>query len=188
MSTHSTGTKYLYSWGAFHLSELTGQTFPVAMIFSLSIKTLQPDQSNPKQYAQGKRFFSTNSWKAYFMFKTDWSGHGPASPVLTNVKRANGFPVKCPSLNSLNVFRFLFHKPLLCLHHVPPKNDLMAQFHICFTSNFLIITHTCNHTRIKLKHNSDRLISWNIVSKCFQLLNAKYCTVFQCACLHVWIS
>ena len=48
MSTHSTGTKYLYSWGAFHLSELTGQTIPVAMIFSLSIKTLQPDQSNPK--------------------------------------------------------------------------------------------------------------------------------------------
>ena len=30
--------------GAFHLPELTGQSFPVAMIISLSIKTLHPDQ------------------------------------------------------------------------------------------------------------------------------------------------
>ena len=37
------------SWGAFHLSELTGKTsIPVAMGISLLIKTLQPDQSNPK--------------------------------------------------------------------------------------------------------------------------------------------
>ena len=38
--------KKLESMGAFHLSELTGQTIPVAMIISLSIKTLPPDQSN----------------------------------------------------------------------------------------------------------------------------------------------
>ena len=34
--------------GAFHLSELTSQTIPVVMRISLLIKTLQPDQSNPK--------------------------------------------------------------------------------------------------------------------------------------------
>ena len=34
--------------GAFHLSGLTGQTIPGAMIISLLIKTPQPDQSNPK--------------------------------------------------------------------------------------------------------------------------------------------
>ena len=36
------------SQGFFYLSELTGQTIPVAMIISLLIKPLQPDQSNPK--------------------------------------------------------------------------------------------------------------------------------------------
>ena len=34
--------------GAFHLSELTSQTIPVVMRISLLIKTLQPDQVNPK--------------------------------------------------------------------------------------------------------------------------------------------
>ena len=34
--------------GAFHLSQLTGQTIPVTTIISLLIKTLQPDKSNPK--------------------------------------------------------------------------------------------------------------------------------------------
>ena len=42
------------SKGAFHLSELTGQTIPVVMRISLLIKTIHPDQSNPKQYA-GRR-------------------------------------------------------------------------------------------------------------------------------------
>ena len=39
-----------YSWskGAFHLSELTGQTIPIIMRISLLIKTIQPDQSNRK--------------------------------------------------------------------------------------------------------------------------------------------
>ena len=34
--------------GAFHLPELTGQTIPVVMGISLLIRTIQPDQSNPK--------------------------------------------------------------------------------------------------------------------------------------------
>ena len=34
--------------GAFHLSELTGQTIPVVMRISLLIKTTQPDMLNPK--------------------------------------------------------------------------------------------------------------------------------------------
>ena len=34
--------------GAFHLSELTGQTLPVVTRISLLIKTIQPDQSNPE--------------------------------------------------------------------------------------------------------------------------------------------
>jgi len=38
----------ILSKGAFHLSELTGQTITVAMKISLLIKTIQPDQSNPK--------------------------------------------------------------------------------------------------------------------------------------------
>ena len=34
--------------GGFHLSELTGQTFPVVMRILLLIKTVQLDQSNRK--------------------------------------------------------------------------------------------------------------------------------------------
>ena len=34
--------------GAFHLPELTGRTIPVVMRITLLIKTIQPDQSNPK--------------------------------------------------------------------------------------------------------------------------------------------
>ena len=37
-----------YSKGAFHLSELSGQTLPVVMGISLLIKAIQADQSNPK--------------------------------------------------------------------------------------------------------------------------------------------
>ena len=39
----SVGTK-----GAFHLSELTGQTIPNALRVSILMKSLQPDQSSPK--------------------------------------------------------------------------------------------------------------------------------------------
>ena len=56
------------SWGAFHLfpfpSELkTGQTLLVVTRISLLIKTIQPDQSNPKYYARKRWFFSKNSWE-----------------------------------------------------------------------------------------------------------------------------
>ena len=41
----------LFSLGAFHLSELTGQPIPIVIRISLLIKTNYPDQSNPKRYA-----------------------------------------------------------------------------------------------------------------------------------------
>ena len=43
---------------------------------------------------------------------------------------------------------------------------MILWFSFIFASKLIIIIHTCHHTRIKLKHNNDRLISWNIVSKC----------------------
>ena len=54
LATHSLGSCPLVnasesqkkSQGAFHLSELTGQTIPVAMRISLLIKTIRSDQSN----------------------------------------------------------------------------------------------------------------------------------------------
>ena len=39
------------SKGAFHLSELPGQDISFVMRILLLIKAIQPDQSNPKQYA-----------------------------------------------------------------------------------------------------------------------------------------
>ena len=72
---------------AFHLSELTGQTIPVGTIISLSIKTLQSDQSNPKYYARRRWFFSENSWQKPISFSNRLVGHWPARPVLTNGKR-----------------------------------------------------------------------------------------------------
>ena len=49
--------------GAFHLSELTGQTIPVVMRILLLIKTFQPDPSNPKYYARRRWFFNKNCWE-----------------------------------------------------------------------------------------------------------------------------
>ena len=43
-----TGSEKWVTEGAFHLSELTGQIIPNTMRISISIKSLQPDQSNPK--------------------------------------------------------------------------------------------------------------------------------------------
>ena len=42
------GVVVWYILGRFHLSELSGQTIPVVLRISLLIKTIQPDQSNPK--------------------------------------------------------------------------------------------------------------------------------------------
>ena len=73
---------------AFCLSELTGQTLPVVTRISLLIKTIQPDQSNPEQYARKRWVFKKKPLeKADFIFKLT----GPAMvrpPVLTNGKRS----------------------------------------------------------------------------------------------------
>ena len=51
------------SKGAFHLSDLTGQTIPTLMRISLLIKTIQPDESNPKIVCTKEMVFQQNSWK-----------------------------------------------------------------------------------------------------------------------------
>ena len=43
--------------GTFHLSELTGQTIPVAMRISLFIKSIRPDHSNLEQYRRRRWVF-----------------------------------------------------------------------------------------------------------------------------------
>ena len=69
--------------GAFHLSELTCQIIPVVTRISLLKKTIQPDMSNPKQYARRRWLFSKNSWKKLIALSKwlgrPWSGR----PVLT---------------------------------------------------------------------------------------------------------
>ena len=51
------------SQGAFHLSELAGQSLPDVMRISPLIKTIQPDQSNPKQCKGRRQFLGKNLWK-----------------------------------------------------------------------------------------------------------------------------
>ena len=64
--------------GAFHLSELTDQPIPIVMRISLLIKTNNPDQSNPKYYAQRRCFFQQNLFeKTYFIAKMS----GPAGQL-----------------------------------------------------------------------------------------------------------
>ena len=69
--------------GAFHLSELTGQPFPIVMRISLLITTNHPHQSHRKYHAQRRWFFSkTSSRKPISSPKClvwPWSGQ----PVLT---------------------------------------------------------------------------------------------------------
>ena len=60
----------------FHLSELTGQTIPTLMRISLLIKTLQPDQSNPKIVCTKEMVFQQKLLeKAYFHCQNDLSGN-----------------------------------------------------------------------------------------------------------------
>ena len=57
------------------LSELTGQTIPVAMIISkLSSQISQILNS----MLEGDRFLAKTLGKSLFDFQTDWSGNGPA--------------------------------------------------------------------------------------------------------------
>ena len=67
-----------YSKGAFHLSELNGQKLAVVMGISFFIKTTQPDQSNPKECARRRWFFSKTLGKSRFHCQINWSGSGPA--------------------------------------------------------------------------------------------------------------
>ena len=55
--------------GAFHLSELTGQTIPVVMRISLLIKSNQPE---------GDGVSTKLSEKSIFHCQNDWSGYDPA--------------------------------------------------------------------------------------------------------------
>ena len=64
--------------GAFHLSELTGQTIPIVMGISLLIKTIQPDQSNPNCMLEGERFSGNFFGKSRFHLQNHWSGNGQA--------------------------------------------------------------------------------------------------------------
>ena len=59
-----------YSEGAFHLSELTGQTIPVVMRISLLITTIELDQSKPKYSCTKEMGFQQNLLgKSYFIVK-----------------------------------------------------------------------------------------------------------------------
>ena len=66
--TNVNWTSFCVTQGAFHLSELTGQTLPAVTRISLFIKTIQPDQSNPEQYARKRWFFKKNSRKKPISF------------------------------------------------------------------------------------------------------------------------
>ena len=70
------------------MSQLTGQTIPIAVIIFLLIKTLRPDQSNPKYYARRRWFFSKNSWKKPFLiFKL--SGRAMVRPASSDKWKAS---------------------------------------------------------------------------------------------------
>ena len=56
----------------YYLYELTGQTIPVIMRFSLLIKTIQPDLSNPKSHARRRWLFNKTSWKKHFSSFSKW--------------------------------------------------------------------------------------------------------------------
>ena len=59
---------FLLTEGAFHLSELTGQTIAVVMRISLLIKTVQPISQILNRMHEGDSFFSKNpSEKADFI-------------------------------------------------------------------------------------------------------------------------
>ena len=74
------------SCGAFHFSELTGQTIPVVRRISLLIKTIQQDQSNLKYYAQRRWFFSKNSLENPISSLKCLLQPGSGLSVLTNEK------------------------------------------------------------------------------------------------------
>ena len=104
-SDHSTQPHAIITKGAFHLSELTGQTIPVAMIISLLIKTLRPDlrRSVKSWIACAKEMvFSKDSWKKPISFSNWPVGQWFGPPVLTNGKRPKWY-VACSWLSILQI-------------------------------------------------------------------------------------
>ena len=61
------------------MSELTGQTIPITVGISLLIKTIQPDQSDPKIVCIKEMAFQQKTLgKSLLLFHFDWSDHGLA--------------------------------------------------------------------------------------------------------------
>ena len=80
-------TSCFVTLGALDLLELTGQTNPVATVISVLFKALQPDQSNPKEYARGKCFFQQKLLeKAYFILKL--TGRAMVRPASSDFWKA----------------------------------------------------------------------------------------------------
>ena len=72
----------LLSWGAFHLSELTGQTISVITRISLLV-TIQSDQSDPKSHAWRKWCFNKTLGKKHFWLSKWLVQLWYSQPVLT---------------------------------------------------------------------------------------------------------
>ena len=69
----------IISEGAFHLSELTGQTIPVPIRISLLIKTFNYSVSHfLNSMHEGACFSAKTLGKTLFLCQNDQSGHGPA--------------------------------------------------------------------------------------------------------------
>ena len=104
---------------AFHLSELTSQTIPVATIISVLIKTLQPDPSNPKiactkdNVSQQKLFEKAISFSNWLVGQ--WSGR----PVLTNGKRPKYSQSPFAILETPKTYLWFYRKENKVLHSVP---------------------------------------------------------------------
>ena len=65
--------------GRFHFSELTCQTLAVLMRIWFWIKTIQPDQANPKySVREGDGFSAKTLGKSRFHCQNNLSGNGPA--------------------------------------------------------------------------------------------------------------
>ena len=83
------------TYGAFRLSELTGQPIPIVMRISLLIKTNHPDQSIPKYYTPEKRDgFQKTSWKkskATFVWPSNEKARTRQKQQTTKIERFDWF-------------------------------------------------------------------------------------------------
>ena len=108
------------------------------------INSIQPDQSNPKQYAQRKWFFSKNSLKK----RIDWSGQ----PVLTNGKCRNQQlhhflrNVDCVPRPSVTQWNFLYRNLSVPVNPLGDVSLKMSTVHSCIMINigesaFFLVSH-----------------------------------------------